>query len=326
MADLNIITMAYGRKIYSAMAENLARSFLMHASGDIAFYLATDKPSLVSPKVASKINIIDLNKIKLPYAKGFLAKTCIDLLVGSKPGKYLFVDSDCLFYSSPKPVFSKLQGYTFTAIGRLYSTGEWFGDIVQRCKAWNVHSIPVFVGAIYYFELTNGPSPVLSRARAIAGEYDSIGLVRLRNLENEEPLISLAMAIEGMRPYTDSSLGIKIDAMFCDLGHSKTDLNSGQLSMSVRPNALITSPQLATYANPCIVHYNDSFVTHWLYVRDAAMLYFLDIGCGPFLSKLCANLCCIPQYLLWPRLREFLRPFYRVMFGTRAIKPSSRIE
>lgn len=325
MGKQNILTMAYGRSIYTEMAVNLARSYLKHSRSSIGFLLATDMPSQVPKSVANKVNVIDLGRVDIPVGRGFIKKLYMDILVGCSPGEYLFVDSDCLFYGCPSIVFKHLSGTSFSAIGNSTSSGEWFGDISSRCEDNIVPSVPTFVGAVYYYRLDGKPHPVLETARELAPSYDKLGMIRLRGHENEEPLISLGMALTGHKPYSDIDLEIKVDAMFCDLSRSKANALSGYVMLKIQPNAMITSPRQEALASPCIIHYNDSYVKHWLYVRDALTLRLFDLGLGFRLSRFFASLICFPEYLFWPFLKTLVRPFYHRFFGYRQVAKNIRL-
>ena len=315
----SVLTIATGKPLYLDMAIGLARSFrLWNAHNGIRFTIVTDRPDLIPPDL-SEVLVHEITTGQ--YGIGFSPKLHLDEVAPAE--QTLFVDADCLIYGDLTPVFDRFAGRCVSAVGEDVSTGEWFGDVEARCEAFGVDAIPKFVGALYYLEPGKTARDVFETARQLEARYDEIGMVRLRNRPNEEPLLSLAMALHGQHPIRDDGT-IKADAMHY-LDGIEVDVFKGRAVFSnTRGRVNTTSPGLDV-ARPVVAHFNDSFAQGIPYLREAKRL---DLRLGRGWNGPAADLYAgITQTLPHESRRivkDVLRPMYRSLFGTRKVKTNPR--
>lgn len=315
-----VLTIATGKPLYLRMAVNLARSFMLwNGDGEIPFVLATDRPDLI-PADLRGVHVRRIERGE--YGEGFAPKLHLDRI--SPADRTLFVDADCLFYGRATPLFERFRGHPVSAIGTRVGEGEWFGDIATRCKAFGVDALPKFVGAVYYLERGQRSSSVFETARRLKRHYDEMEMVRLRGHPNEEPLISLAMALHHQRPIADDGT-LKADAMhFTD--RIDVDVFSGKaLFVNRNGTSLTTSPGLDR-AEPVIAHFNDSFAHRIPYVREAKRLE-LRLGRGwpgPIADAWAGLTRALPR-TGERMMKDLLRPLYRRVFGIRAVRANPRL-
>jgi hypothetical protein len=318
----NILTIATGKKLYLDMAVNLARSFRLWNSGnDIKFYLATDQPAGLPADVKDFVETIALQPGEL--GDGFSPKLHLDKL--APEGQTLFIDSDCLIYGDIKPVFEKFAGHPVSVVGHYISSGEWFGDVGAICKKYKVMSMPKFNGGIYYLENGEKAKKLYELARQLEQQYDEIGFVPLRNRPNDEVIISLAMALNDETPFIDDGT-IMSDPLSCP-GKFKTDVLNGKTFLENPPNPSPLHQDWYPFekVSPLIIHFLGHHVQSYQYKKDAYRLSKLHQSSISFAEKLKSDL-----FIEWPMraraaFKNMLRPLYKLIFGTRRIKPSERL-
>lgn len=316
----SILTIATGKPLYLDMAIALARSFtLWNAGNGIGFSIVTDRPDLI-PSDLDHVDVVTIRPGE--YGVGFSTKLHIDQF--AQADATLFVDADCLVYGDLSPVFDRFAGRAVSAVGRDVSDGEWFGDIAARCAAFGVEAIPRFVGAMYYLEKGSVSDAVFRTARETEPRYDEVGLVRLRGKPNEEPLVSLAMALHDQHPVPDDGT-IKADAMHYPDG-LEVDVFAGTATFH-NTSGLVTntSPQLLV-ARPVVAHFNDAFAEALPYTREARRL---DLRLGRGWNGRLADAYAAATETL-PRAgvglaKDTLRPLYRRLFGVRDVKVNPRV-
>lgn len=131
--------------------------------------------------------------------------------------------------------------------------------------------MPVFVGALYYFEKGIQSTRVFSKARIYASDYDEIGIIRLRGRKNEEPLISIGMALEGIPALLDNG-EVKCDVMAFDGPIKVNVLKSSAIFHSPKADFPL-APKSPSTAHPLIAHFNDAYTQLWEYRREAMVLF-----------------------------------------------------
>ncbi len=321
IAQRSVLTIATGNPVYMALAANLARSFkLWHKNSQIHFTLVTDQKHLLPPDLRD----IDLVEIEPgQYGKGFSTKLHLDRFAPAQ--QTLFIDSDSLCVGPLDGVFDQFAGKSVSVIGRNISEGEWFGDVNATCSHFNLPSIPCFVGGIYYLEKGHISSSVYAAARELESQYDQLGLVRLRNLPNEEPLMAISMAMHRQLPLRDNG-DIKAEPMFYP---SKVDVDVFRgrailLNNSEDPNH--NSPWRLRESQPLIVHFHSSNAERNPYTREAIKLERVMAKGWPLsLARGYAAITCTAPQSFLNTSKAILRPIYRKFFGPRSIRKSVRI-
>lgn len=314
-----VLTLACGKDIYFDMAATLARSFRCHHEGsEIQFVIATDDESRIPTDVKRFARVVVFEPDR---TIGFELKLNLDLYTPLE--KTLFVDADCLIAGSLERVFDHFDGKRFAAIGRNLNQGEWFGDIDGRCGAIGCPRIPIFVGAIYYFEKTACEHPVFSSARGYSEHYDKLNIVRLRDKKNEEPLLSIGMALAQIDAEPDDG-SIKCDVMGFT-GPFIVRIRKGIALFKGPVCDRVLMPETGFVAETKIAHFNDSYTQMWEYRREALSLKLHDQHRLPWtISEFVASLFCELPGRIIRSARNFLRPTYRRLFGVRRMRTNER--
>jgi hypothetical protein len=316
MDDAAVLTIACGKQLYLDMASALARSFrVWHAKGQLTLHIATDAEHRFPRDVreAPEVRFIDIRNRE--FGEGFENKLHIDELVPAH--RTLFVDADCLLTGPLGPVFETFRGHSVSAVGGEKAEGEWFGDLSTRCERFGVQSVPVFVGALYYIENDETARKIFETARQVKQDYDESGFVRLRGLPNEEPLISVGMAVHDQTPVPDDGT-IKADAMHFEREMRIDVLKGTGYFRGASDNVTAWG---VTEARPIIAHFNDAYAEKMPYIREQKKLE--NIFAGGWSRRWASVHSIVTQSIpFWTRetTKDLLRPGYRALFGTREIR------
>jgi hypothetical protein len=316
-----VLTLAVGKTIYFLMAVNLARSFIVwHRERKIDFVIATDL-EVTLPQDLEWVKLIKL--IPGQYGEGFSPKLSLDRI--SPAEETLFIDADCLCAANLEEVFEKFKACELSVIGSEDSEGELFGDIPSRCRAVGVSWVPRFCGGMYYFKRGETSERIFQTARELEQRYDELGLVLLRGVPNEEPLIGLAMAIIGQRPIPEDGT-IKAEPMFFT-GQTELDVFAGRARLFNLPGKPLPYPQwrIPDESRPAVVHFNASFAELPPYTSESLRLekYFQEGWPLPLATFYVWVKCTLP-YRISESLKNVLRPLVRMIWGNRAVKASAR--
>ena len=319
--DRAVLTIATGKPIYLRMACHLARSFLVwHRESHIKFFIATDQP-FTPPADLAGISVLRFKPGEL--GEGFSAKLHLDRLAPAS--ETLFIDADCLCSANLDMVFERFKDREVSVVGREESQGELFGDIAARCRAVGVAWVPRFCGGLYYLRRGKASEAIFQKARELEGQYDQLGLGRLRGLPNEEPLVGLAMALAGQRPVPDDAT-IKAEPMFFS-GRTELDVFAGTARLFNVPGRPRPYPEwkIPDEAHPAIVHFNCAFAEQPPYTTEALRLekVLKDRWPLPFATAYAGLKCTLP-FKVQERVKSRLRPCYRALFGTRPVRRSAR--
>ena len=304
-----------GRPVYVELALDLARSFYYwNPTADISFHLVTDLAVALPPDL-SAITLIEVVPGK--FGRGFSPKLWLDELAPA--AQTLFIDSDCLCFGPLDPVFDKLSGRAVTVIGELRTEGEFFGDIPKLRRVLHLAWIPVFVGAIYYLEKNPVSRSVYAQARKLESDYDSLGLIRLRGIPNDEPLIALGMAAHQLQPVPDDGT-IKADAM-----HYRRFLEVDVLGGRTQLLDPVPGKPVPARATPVIFHFNSHYTLGRDYRRECCRLQKVSLyRWPPWLATAYAFLRHDLPCRLKDRVKNSLRPFSHKLLGYRKIVRQDR--
>lgn len=316
-----VFTIAVGKPIYIQMAVNLARSFKhWHRNSSIRFVLATDQKHLIPPDLLD-IEIIELELGQ--YGQGFSPKIHLDRIAPAEQN--LFVDADCLCVGSLESVFDRFAGHAVSVVGKTISDGEFFGDVGEVCRQFKINELPKFVGGIYYFEKGPVSERVYATARELEPKYDQIGLVRLRNRPNEEPLMAIAMALHGQTPIPDDGT-IKAEPMHYPSG-VEADVFQGSASLWNLPqDTKYLSNWHLTEAHPLIVHFHCAYAERDPYTREVIKLEkVMANGWSLWAASAYASVTCSAPQAAFRLMKDTWRPIYRKLFGVRSVVKSQRI-
>jgi hypothetical protein len=316
------MTIATTKAVYWDMAVNLARSFRWwHRSSDVAFQIVTD----LDLPLPDDLREVIVNRVPAgQLGIGFAPKLHLDRLAPAP--RTLFIDADCLCVGSLEPVFDQLRGRPVAVLGGAVAQGEWFGDVGAICAKFGVPALPKFNGGIYYIERGERAQRVYDQARELEREYDELGLVRLRGRPNEEILIAIAMACQGLEAVPDGG-AVMGDPQACP-ARLEVDVLKGR---SLLENPPPPDPRHRDWypfhrVQPLVVHFLGDYTSSWQY-RAETMKLTLAMGWrvpAPAAQGLVWLAYALPARA-WEASVDLLRPLFRRLFGTRRIRPSPRV-
>jgi hypothetical protein len=322
MPEKSVLTIATSKKIYVEMACNLAMSFLLwNDVADIAFGLVTDCPELIPQKIQEKIRVIRVSPDEL--GDGFSSKLSMEQFSFTK--RTLFIDADCLVYGDLKPAFQVFDGHKVSAIGYKRYKGEDIGfckDIAQVIANTGIRYFPLICGSVYYFEKSEAASKIFSTAKSLLRSYQEIGLVKLRDKANEEPLLAISMAKFDQNPIEDTGL-IKADRMFYEF--LDTNVIEGKATLWNDKKIPVPEYSMLKLASPAIVHFNASYAELFEYKSEVIRLkkvYLENWSIGT--ANIFAGLMSVVPGSLSKKTKDIFRPMYRKLFGHRKVQVSKR--
>jgi hypothetical protein len=318
-AKKSIFTIATGSEVYLRYAFNLARSFALHNDLEqTSFYVVTDL-RCPPPADLSFVRTIDLpGEIA---SKGLGPKLYLDVLAPTKIS--LFLDSDCLVFRDLEFVFDRFRGRPISVVGVDVADGTWCGpSAAGLCSQFGFASMPRFNGGLYYLEKGTLATSVYQTARQLESQYDVLGFHRHRGWLNEEPLLSLAMAIHSQVSIADD--GSILSDLAAGLEHTDINVLEGK---SVLYNPLPPSTRHKWWQNtrgrysPAVIHFADGFPynreSFKLALKFATPLPDAAIGALAFLRY-------SAPYRTKNAIKSVLRPTYKRLFGHRSAQPSDR--
>ncbi len=315
-----ILTIAMGRSLYWNMAVNLARSVRRwHDPDSLPIFIVTDRAD-VPPRDLAGVHKILAGTGELGV--GFETKLHLDRVAPA--AQTLFIDADCLVYASLDATFDRFAGQAVGVVQEgLANSGERFGDIASYCVTLGVSQLPLFTGGIYYIEPDVGKL-VYEEARRLLPHYDEMGLVRLRGLPNEEPLVAGAMAKFELWGIPDD--GSIIGDFQTSPGPHSLDVLSGRRRMSNPPSGESAHCAWAPVRSiePAIVHFLGHHIGLPAYRSESMALRLTAHGVPEAFSRLFARATILLPGRAAIRFKNTLRPLYRKLLGTRKIRPTNR--
>jgi hypothetical protein len=318
----SVFTIASGSKLYLRFAYNLARSFALHNNvKEIPFYIFTDF-RCDPPDDLSYVVTLPLPDEMV--GKGVATKLYIDRL--SPTPKSLFIDADCLAFRDLGFVFDRFAGHCVSVVGIAVTDGNWSGpSTASLCSQFAIPSMPRFNGGIYYIEKGVAASRIYETARELQSQYDILGFHRHRGWVNEEPLISLAMAIHGESQVTDD--GSIMSDLAVGLDNVNIDVLSGLSALYNPPSPSSRNKwwQNPGGYNPAIMHFCGGMAEAYPYKRESLKL---ALKCGGHVPDAATRalafvLFSVPHHTL-NSLKSLLRPAYKMVFGNRPARPDAR--
>lgn len=194
--DRGVVTVAFGSRRYLDMARTLARSVKRNWPG-VPIVLVTDSTEFAAPEF-DRVILMDESR-----GRSLMQKLWLDDY--SPFTETLFLDSDCVVVRNMDFVWERFAGRAFAVSGSSVTGGDWFGaDLASVRRALDLTGpIPKFNGGLMYW--TAAGRPVFERARELAGRYAELGFRAFRSglPEADEPLIAMAMALEGLQAVDD---------------------------------------------------------------------------------------------------------------------------
>lgn len=189
------VTIATGETRYFELARNLLYSYRMFATQKVPFAIICDKENEYTEEFD---DVILLNKAHC----NFLDK--LHLYDHLPYDETIFIDADSLAYGDLDEwwdIFKdaddfSLFGYMWTDLD---SGRGWFVPNGLKEYEDKVSYIPDFNGGIYYMRRSNMCKEVFRLANYFADHYHEYQFNGFKNVA-DEPILALAMAIEGCKP------------------------------------------------------------------------------------------------------------------------------
>jgi len=97
-----------------------------------------------------------------------------------------------------RQVFDYFDGHQFAVFGRNEANPPWFQSMDRIQAAVPSPMYPVFNGGLQYFKQSAQAEDIFRRSKRLFRDYDNLQLRRNNKRENDEPLVSLAMAQAGL--------------------------------------------------------------------------------------------------------------------------------
>lgn len=324
-----IITIAVGKELYVKYASNLAMSFLYwNENSDIEFTLVTDLPHLIDDKIKNRITVKPINHSDVDA--GFSSK--LSLINFLNKGANLFIDADCLLYGNVAEIFDQFKSHQISAIGHTITSGlntAFIKNIAKTLNELNLDYFPVFCGSIYYFNHENAEltSQFFSYAQQLKLRYENLGLIKLRNTENEEPIFALSMSKFQFKPIKDTGK-LKADRMFYH--HNEKNILTGKAHLFNSGISPIPVYSKLNEAFPLIIHYNARYTDFHEYKSDVKRLELVmlknhSINYADFYVKLFIEWPGIIKLKIKYLIKGTFRPVYRRIFGIRKVEKSLRV-
>lgn len=269
--ESGILLVAHSNAQYVAEAVALAYSIRLNSPG-IHVCLATDQE--LDKRSASVFDRV----IRYDFTgkEGVFCKLWLDEM-SPYSEKTIFLDTDCFAYSDLSSLFHTWPEVPFVALGGNHATvRHWFRDGTSLRREMRVESFPCFVGDFYRFDRSCASLQIFERARALAGGYDRMGIRRLHGGMNEEPLLSLAMALSDTA--AQERTGKDIFAIPYHNGISSIVTNVLRGEAEVRLDNMTMRPSIVHFA---------SYRTRSMYFRDRIRI-----------ERTVAGLMDLPSWLL----------------------------
>jgi hypothetical protein len=315
----SVFTIATGSEVYLRYAFNLARSFALHNDVEqTSFYIVTDL------RFAPPADLSFVRSIDLPgeiASKGLSTKLHLDVLAPTEIS--LFLDADCLVFRNLEFIFERFRGHPVSVVGVAVADGDWCGpSAADLCAQFGFASMPRFNGGLYYLEKGAVATSVYQTARQLQSRYDALGFHRHRGWINEEPLVSLAMAVHSQVSIADD--GCILSDLAAGLGHTDINVLDGK-SVLYNPPPPSTRHKWWQKTrgpySPAVIHFTDGFP----YNRESFKLALKSTTPLPDEAiGLLAFLRYSAPYWSKNAIKSVLRPTYKRLFGHRSAQPGDR--
>lgn len=242
------VTIATGDDCYRRLARNLLRSYRRHCPEPLPFAILTDR------------EMPEFDRCILPEhpAGNYLDK--LRLFESLPFDETIFIDADCLAFGDLNEMFRWFsEADDVSCHGRILPLTDrtgWFD--YENLGKWQsrVSCCLGLHGGVYFIRRTPKAEAVFARARELAADYGSFRFRGNFPSPGDEPLMALAMAIEGCRPVPFRPEGI------CCFWERK-----GELRMDIRRGRAVYAGQ-----RTILVHFGTRYTKKLRYRLQAALL------------------------------------------------------
>ncbi len=286
--------MAYGQqKKYVMMAKGLAQSLMLH-SPNITRAIVTDSQDSELNKLYDIV--IPLNP---EWGQGMWQKLYINEY--SPFAETLYIDSDSLVVKPIDGLWDLFAGVPFGVIGKQISAGKALNgkikDVQEIRDKFNVDSLPVFNGGLYFFQ-KEAAITVFLAAKEIAKNYQSLGISNSRGKLSDETVFSIALAGHGINAISDP-MGLTMRTLRGISSPIEIDVLLGNCSFIKE----------AKLVEPAIVHFA-GYIGYFYQIRELTKL------------KLATNFNLVNHQLISTSMNIFFdlsRQIYRIYKSTKKL-------
>ncbi|HTH81508.1 MAG TPA: hypothetical protein VL490_01150 [Mucilaginibacter sp.] len=259
---------------------------------------------------ASEAELNDLFDIIIPYNANFGSglNQKLHLELYSPFEETLFIDADCLVCKPLQPLLQLCQKHSFVVFGTQINSGEWYMDVSNMCKQFQLSSIPLFNGGTYYFKKNDLTAKIFSKARELKEKYLELGFMPFHDSINEEPLIAVSMAINQVNAVNDWGTGMRTPIGLC--GTMQIEVLMGKCNFNKEGEIV----------SPAIIHFAGSYAQAFHYKREITKLkmwYLLPFLPPKFISLLVNMIKNIPYaiFVFIKRLAKMILRGEKYDFG-----------
>ena len=190
------ITIATGKEEYYALAQNLLRSYRRFCRETLPFAILADRENEYTAEFDDVIIFPD------GASNSYLDKLCL-----AEHAPYditIFIDADCLAFGDLNVLFDHFrEADDVSCFGRVLPLEDktgWFeyenlGELQQK-----VTYVVGLHGGIYYIRRGQTSRKVFEDARSFIPDYPKFRFKGKFDTPGDEPLVALAMAVNGCRP------------------------------------------------------------------------------------------------------------------------------
>lgn len=247
------LTLAAGDDRYRRLAANLLRSYRRHTAKPLPFAILTDRETA---------DIQGFDRVLLLENAGGTYLDKLRLFEYLPFDETIFIDADCLAYGDLNEIFSWFQGADDVSChGRvlpLTDKSGWFDyENLGPLQSKVAYCVGLH-GGLYYIRRTETAAAVFATAQKLAENYENFRFRGNFPAPGDEPLMALAMALQGLKPIPFRREGI------CCYWEHRRDL---QLNI-LRGRAV----RRATGERTILVHWGTRFTRGLRYRVQAALL------------------------------------------------------
>ena len=268
-SDYSVITFATNKISYLKFALNCARSVLQY--NEIKFYIVSDLK--INVPSALKKNVLTIAALPEHLNQGIGIKLYIDKYLQTT--HTLFIDADCLCYSSLKPLFNLFSNKNVSVVGNIVNAEDWVGETQARniYTTFGITKLPRFNGGVYYVSKSEQAVKVFNKARKIALDYDQLSFQRIhQKWINEEILIAIAMMLNNELPVPDN--GFLMTDLYTD--QHTSNLNVLTSFRQIKNPSIGCKLHRSWYPtgtlNPVIIHFGSSNLYRYPYLSQHILL------------------------------------------------------
>lgn len=192
-SERGVLVLAYGHRRYHRQAHTLAMS-LQRNSPDLPRTLVTDNARCAAVRMYDQV-------IQLPSGQPNDCSVKLDLDRYAPYEHTLYLDADSLAIRPIEPLFDLFNDADVGVIGRDITARQeahWYGDVAAMCRLVGTTWIPMCNSGVLLIRATGVSQQVFARARQLGHSYRHLGLDRFRNGVADEPLLSMALAEQGI--------------------------------------------------------------------------------------------------------------------------------